>query len=122
MDIVKRYGFDSYGTFDPRPFEPELRAVLAALARSGRALEVNTSTLRRPVAEPSPDRVLLRWFREEGGRLVTFGSDAHRAGDVGAGWQQAVYEMRHAGFTEYAVYARRQPELRPLPLAKGSAP
>ena len=117
MDIVKRYGFDSFGAFDPRPFEGEIRAVLDALARSGRALEVNTSTLRRPVAEPSPTRVLLRWFREAGGRLVTFGSDAHKAEDLGAGWQQAAAEMRHAGFMEYAVYDQRQAELRPLPAA-----
>jgi histidinol-phosphatase (PHP family) len=121
IDIVKRYGFDSFGAFDPRLFEVEIRAVLAALARSGRALEVNTSTLRRPVAEPSPNRVLLRWFREEGGRLVTFGSDAHKADDLGAGWQQAAAEMRHAGFTEYAAYDLRQPELHPLPGAGETA-
>ena len=42
-----------------------------ALAGTGRALEVNTSS---PLA--SVDQV--RWFREEGGEAVSFGSDAHQ--------------------------------------------
>ncbi len=115
MDIVKRYGFDCYGPFDPRRWEGEIRAVLNELARSERALEVNTSTLRRPVSETSPTSTILRWFREEGGRFVSFGSDAHKVQDLASGWQQAASELRTAGFSEYATYHLRQPELHPLP-------
>ena len=54
-----------------KDFEEEYRAVFRALAGTGRALEVNTSS---PLA--SVDQV--RWFHEEGGEAVSFGSDAHR--------------------------------------------
>jgi histidinol-phosphatase (PHP family) len=114
MDIVKRYGFDCYGKFDPKRWEGEIRTILHELARSDRALEVNTNTLRRPVGETSPTSTILRWFREEGGRYVSFGSDAHKVRDLAAGWQQAVSELRKAGFSEYATYHLRQPERHPL--------
>jgi histidinol-phosphatase (PHP family) len=114
MDIVKRYGFDCYGHFDPHLWEPEIRAVLHELARAKRALEVNSSTLRRPVGETSPANPILRWFREEGGLFVTFGSDAHNIQDLAAGWQQAATELITAGFSQYATYHLRQPELHPI--------
>ena len=57
------------GPFDPTRFEPEFREALRATARSGRALEINTRL--------APDPTLLRWWHEEGGTAVTFGSDAH---------------------------------------------
>jgi histidinol-phosphatase (PHP family) len=53
----------------PADFEEEYRAVLRALAGSGRALEINTQLPLHPD--------LLRWWHQEGGTAVSFGSDAH---------------------------------------------
>ena len=63
--------------FDPRDFQEELRHALQSLAEGERALEINT---RLPLAP-----VIVRWWREAGGRRVTFGSDAHQARAVGDG-------------------------------------
>ena len=71
-------------------FEVEFRAVLRALARSGRVLEVNT---RR---ESSPD--LLRWWRDYGGQALCFGSDAHDPAGVAAGFRAAAAAAEAAGF------------------------
>jgi histidinol-phosphatase (PHP family) len=114
MDIAKRYGYDAYGVFDPSPWEEQIRSILQELARRDKALEVNTGTLRRPVGETSPGPLILRWFRECGGRLVTFGSDAHLAAHVGFGQAQVVRQLEEAGFAEVARYERRQPQLLPL--------
>jgi len=114
-DIVKRFGHTAYGAFDPRPYEGAVRAALRACARNGIALEVNSSTLRRPVAELSPSPLMLTWFREEGGRLVTIGSDAHLPGDVGAGLDQALEAVRAAGFRSLARFEGRRPIEIPLP-------
>jgi len=115
MDIPKRYGFDAYGGFEPRDFEEQVRAVLSELARRDRALEVNSGTLRRPVTETSPGATILGWFREEGGRLVTFGSDAHYAEHVGFGADHVTRQLKAAGFTEFARFEQRKPQLQPLP-------
>jgi histidinol-phosphatase (PHP family) len=57
------------GRFDPSDFEDEFRHALRALADTGRALEVNTRGPRSPE--------VVRWWRDEGGEAVSFGSDAH---------------------------------------------
>ena len=108
MDVVKRYGFDNYGDFDPCAYEQDIRAVLKIVAQRGLAIEVNTSTLRRPVAETSPNLTILRWFHEEGGRHVTLGSDAHHGEHVGFGLQRALSNLQEAGFTQLTGFELRQ--------------
>jgi histidinol-phosphatase (PHP family) len=86
----------SWPSYSRRPyresdFEAEYRAVLRALAGSGRVLEINT---RSPL--PAPE--LLRWWHEEGGGAVSFGSDAHQAYRVGARFDVAVDLAEAAGF------------------------
>ena len=78
------------GRFDPRDVEQQLRAVLDALAASGRALEINT---RVPLA---PE--IVRWWCEAGGRAVSFASDAHRPEAVAAGFAEAAALARSLGF------------------------
>ena len=55
-----------------RTFEEEFRHALRATAQSGRALEVSTAV---PL-----HATILRWWHEEGGDAITFGSDAHAPG------------------------------------------
>jgi histidinol-phosphatase (PHP family) len=69
IDYPIRYWPEDAGPYDPGAFEEEYRAVLRALAVSGRALEVN---MRLPL-----DPLIVRWWYEVGGEAVTFGSDAH---------------------------------------------
>lgn len=89
-DFARRYW--PQGTpYDEALFEEEYRAVFRALAGSGRALELNTAS---PLA--AVDR--LRWWREEGGRAVSFGSDAHQPWRVGARFTEAVAIAQAAGF------------------------
>lgn len=114
-DIVKRHGHTIYGAFDPRRYEAEIRAALRACARNAIALEANSGTLRRPVGELSPSLQILTWFREEGGRSVTIGSDAHLPGDVGAGLVQAMEAVREAGFDALVSFQGRRPIQIPLP-------
>jgi len=113
MDVVKHYGSQVYGPFDPQRYEQEIRAVLAACVRNGIALEINTGLLRRPVAEVAPERVILSWYRQAGGQRLTTGSDAHLPEHVGFGAQQAVDAAQAAGFSHLTRYAARRPEPDP---------
>jgi histidinol-phosphatase (PHP family) len=80
----------SAGPFDPADFEDEYRAVLRALAGSGRALEVNT---RLPLASE-----ILGWWHEAGGEAVSFGSDAHQPALVAHGFATAAALAESHGF------------------------
>ncbi|MEX1335045.1 MAG: PHP domain-containing protein, partial [Candidatus Limnocylindrales bacterium] len=66
---------------DPLAFEAEYRETLGVLARSGRALEINT---RLPL-----DGRVVRLWHEVGGPAVSFGSDAHTEARLGYGFEQA---------------------------------
>jgi histidinol-phosphatase (PHP family) len=80
----------SGGTYRPEDFEEEYRAVLRALAASGRALEVNT---RRPL-----EHQIVRWWWQEGGGAVTFGSDAHDPLKLAHGFAEAAAMVEAVGF------------------------
>jgi histidinol-phosphatase (PHP family) len=108
FDLVKRYGVRRYGPFDPLAFEEEVRAVLRAAVEEGVALEINTSGLRQSPREPYPGLVVLRWYRQLGGELLTVGSDAHHSDDLGAGVAEALAVARAAGFRAIATFARQR--------------
>jgi histidinol-phosphatase (PHP family) len=118
IDIVKRYGFEVYGPFSPESHEDELRRLLRICADRGIALEINTSTLRRPIQETSPTQKILEWFREEGGKWITMGSDAHEPEEVGFGLDIAMESIRNAGFKTLASYKRLKPSPIPVPQEK----
>jgi histidinol-phosphatase (PHP family) len=81
IDYPVRYWPAAAGPFDAKAFEDEYRHALARLAASGRALEVNTQVPLPPV--------IVTWWREAGGRAVTFGSDAHRPDTLARGFAAA---------------------------------
>ena len=93
-----------------------IAAILSAVIRSGRSLEVNTSGLSdtAPGGMMMPDEPILSLYRDLGGKRITFGSDAHAAGRVGAGFEEARKRLFALGFTRYAVYRKRQPIDYPL--------
>jgi histidinol-phosphatase (PHP family) len=79
------------GDYREADFEEEYRTVFRALAGSGRALELNT---RSPLASAT----LMRWWYDEGGDAVSFGSDAHVPLRVGDLFDVAVDVVAAAGF------------------------
>jgi histidinol-phosphatase (PHP family) len=77
------------GPFDPSRFEEGFRSALRAIAQSGRALEMNTRRLWP---------WLPQWWRDEGGRAVSFGSDAHVPEALAHGFYEAMAMLEHFGF------------------------
>ncbi|TCN51624.1 histidinol-phosphatase (PHP family) [Rhodococcus sp. SMB37] len=77
------------GPFDPRRFEEGFRAAMLSLAGSGRALEMNTRRLWPWIPQ---------WWTEEGGRAITFGSDAHVPEALADNFPEAVAMAEFFGF------------------------
>ncbi len=91
LDFPRRYWPKGPHLYREAPFEEDYRAVLRALASSGRVLEINTKS-------PLVSVDLVRWWRESGGTAVSFGSDAHLPGRVGDRFKLAVDVVEAAGF------------------------
>jgi histidinol-phosphatase (PHP family) len=91
LDFPRRMWPWAAEPYDERTFEAEYRAVLRTLAASDRILEVNTKS-------PLVSAELVRWWREAGGKSVSFGSDAHQPWRVGDKFKLAVDVVEAAGF------------------------
>jgi histidinol-phosphatase (PHP family) len=99
-DLPKKLGFKP--VFDPR----EMYLAMAEIAASKDLLvEVNTSGLFRPVAEPYPAPALLKAFCDAGVGC-TVSSDAHNPGHIGRGFDMAYAAMRAAGYKHVTVPTR----------------
>ncbi len=111
LDIIRRAAYRRFGllALDLAPHESRLRRALHIAAARGKGIEVNTSYSRKGMGEPGPPLQVLRWFREEGGRIVTLGSDAHRPQAVGADFDRALAAVRKAGFEQLTVFNQRSP-------------
>ena len=90
-DYPRRHWPREAGEYKEADFEEEYRTAFRALASSGRALEINTRS-------PLWSTTLMRWWYDEGGDAVSFGSDAHQPGRVGARFALAVDVVEAAGF------------------------
>jgi histidinol-phosphatase (PHP family) len=114
LDIVKRYGVQHYGPFDPGRYAEAIDAVLRACVDTGIGLEINTSGLRGPPRETFPTLPVLCRYRELGGEILTIGSDAHTAGDLARDIPQALDLAAAAGFRAIALFVDRQPTWLPI--------
>lgn len=109
LDVVKKYGHRPIADITPLYEE-----VGATLAKSGVAIELNSSGLRMPVGEIYPSLELLKIMRAHG-VPITFGSDAHKPVQVGKDFDQLLEHARAAGYRDFVGFAGRQRVPRPLP-------
>ncbi len=91
LDFPRRYWPKGPHLYREEGFEEEYRTVLRALAGGGRVLEINTKS---PLASVD----LVRWWWDEGGTAVSFGSDAHLPSRVGDRFKLAVDVVEAGGF------------------------
>jgi histidinol-phosphatase (PHP family) len=90
IDYPVRYWPHERVPFELSEFETDIRLVLRTLARADKIMEFNT---RVPL-----DPRVVGWWREEGGKGVSFASDAHLPEAVGHGFKEAAEVARAAGF------------------------
>jgi len=95
-------------------YEDKLRTLFDILIQNGRGIELNTSGLRQTVGESFPNLPVLKLYRKCGGEIVTIGSDAHRAADVGSHYDEACDLLREAGFRYTTIFRQRKPEMIPF--------
>jgi len=109
LDIVRRDDWELNRRALPlEGFADVIRAVLRALIERGKGLEINTSGLAKGMGMPLPDRTVLRWYRELGGEILVFGSDAHSPQRLAADFAAARELALSVGFARLARFSARQ--------------
>ena len=118
LDYVKRYVIKHFGEergalteFD---FGEVLTEILKEIIKKDIALEVNTGSLRYGYSFTNPSMVILKRYRELGGSLITFGSDAHSPEHIGGGFEDLPAMLTECGFDSYVVFRKRTGTEYPL--------
>lgn len=95
LDLPKKFGHRPH---DAAAVAAAWHTALAAIAAAGAAVELNTAGWRQPAGEAYPAPAVLAAAARLGVPL-TFGSDAHRPGDVGSRLGDAAALARSAGYS-----------------------
>lgn len=98
-------------TFDASPFADKLAEVFMVMISKEIALEINSSTHAKGLGFTMPSKDILAIYRECGGRLLTFGSDAHSASAMGGSIPYATELAKSLGFDSAMVIRNSQKEL-----------
>lgn len=108
LDLVKRYSQRFRGSFDIVACAPQVDEILKACLEADLVPEINTSTLRQGLDETMPGADTVSRYAALGGTAMSLGSDAHRAQDIGEGFDVAAGMLRGAGIAHAAIFRDRQ--------------
>jgi len=117
-DLVKNLFADSW---DVRFLEDEIGRALDRIARTGVALEVNTSGLLKEIAEMNPGPYILREAVRRNIPIV-IGGDAHIPERVGGDFHRALEAVQQAGGTQVSFFLGRKRQDVPVEAALASLP
>lgn len=118
LDFIRRYGAVEYGQrhrdIDFDAHWDVIEEILKLAVHKGIGLELNTSGYRYDLDQFHPHPCILRRYRELGGDIVTLGSDAHRAEDVGRDFAEARALLDRLGFRYICGFSERNPVFHPI--------
>lgn len=111
LDYLVRYAPNLNKNYRYKDYSDVIDEILKKLIEKGKGLDVNTKAL---YTEPSlddlnPSKEILARFKELGGEIITFGSDAHYPQNVALGFETAVEIAKACGFRHYALFKDRKP-------------
>lgn len=110
LEYFKRWG----GTYSSATFKKEISAVLQSMIDNDLVLEVNTSGLHHSACDTYPSLQVVQWYKELGGELISLGSDAHRAQDIGFQFPSVIRKLTSKGIDRIATFNKRVLQLTEL--------
>lgn len=98
FSLIPRY--DEYFSF--------VKDILELLISKGKGIEVNTAGMRYGLNYFHPKIQILKLYKELGGEIITFGSDAHYPQDIGYGYKNVERMLKDLGFKYIHIFKERK--------------
>ncbi|MGN0132631.1 MAG: histidinol-phosphatase HisJ family protein [Lachnospiraceae bacterium] len=114
LDYIARYAPPESERFLYADYRDIIDEILKTLIHNEKAIECNTSGLRKPFNATNPCPEIIRRYRELGGEIITVGSDAHTPSNIAADFDKAAEVLKDCGFQYYATFEGRQPSFHKL--------
>lgn len=99
-ELVNEYPIERY--------EKDIREIYDILVSRGKGIEINTSGYRTPLEDAMPGDILVRWYKEQGGIIVTVGSDGHSARSACLNIEKGYKIIETSGFGNLSRCKNRQ--------------
>lgn len=115
-DLVKNFQAHDW---DFEAVRDDVEDALARIAKTGVAMELNTSGLHKRFPEMNPGLEMLRLMQAHGIPVVV-GSDAHHPSRVAADFKRALDVLEQAGYQEVSYFINRKRHTLPLTTARQS--
>lgn len=117
LDFINRYGKAFHNDYREINFELHkeiIDQIFIKLIKKNIGIELNTSGLRYGLKDFHPCRRNLERYKELGGKIITMGSDAHKASDIMKDFDKAREELKEIGFEKFCTFEKRKVEYRDL--------
>lgn len=114
LDYVVRYGPNKNQFYSYQKYQEILDEILRSLVKKNIGLEINTGGYKYGLGTPNPCKEIIKRYRELGGQIITFGSDAHTPEFLGYEISRAAELARECGFSSYYIFKNRKPIELPL--------
>ncbi len=110
LDYIARYVPNGDTTYSYERFKDQIDEILAYLAQNGKGLDFNSKVLGySDTLLPNPCPEALKRFKELGGEIITFGSDAHNPEAIACEFETMRQIALDCGFTHYYTFDHRIP-------------
>jgi len=110
IDFCLRYVKSTREERDIANYKEILEEIFKTIIEDGKGIEINSGGRRSTTKEFNPCAEYLKFYRELGGEIITFGSDAHRSEHVGYDRKAACELLKSLGFKYHANYKERKPQ------------
>lgn len=115
VDIINRYTKfldDPYIEFED--YKGYVVEVLKKVIEKGKGIEVNTSGKRYKLPSFHPSEKILKIYKDLGGEIITFGSDAHLPKDLAYGYDEVIDMLKGIGFKYITTFENRKKTFRKI--------
>ena len=109
-----RYGYSKDANYSYKKYQDLFEEMIEVILQKGKGFELNTAGIRKGLKQMHPSKEFLTRYRERGGEIITVGSDAHVATDIGAGFDLAAEYLKECGFKYYCSFEKRKPTFHKL--------
>lgn len=111
LDYITRFiPYKRLGEYNEADYYDVIDAVLDAIIKLGKGIEINTSGFIYNLNATNPSEFILKRYHELGGEIITTGSDAHTPENVAFRFNILSDILKNAGFKYYTEYVKRQPQ------------
>ena len=109
LDYCLRYTTTTKEERNINNYKEIFEEIFKTLVNDGKGIEINSGGLRRKGYNMfNPSEEILKFYKECGGEIITFGSDAHTPEDVAYGIKEAYDILKGIGFEYIADFKERK--------------